>query len=92
LRGAFTVLAALAVVIGTTAALAAEKRTVRWVQSIYIDGKGDGLKHPEGVACRDDHFVVADTGNSRISPIRSRSSWIRRETSISWTEESVGSR
>jgi sugar lactone lactonase YvrE len=66
LRGAFTVLAALAVVIGTTAALAAEKRTVRWVQSIYIDGKGDGLKHPEGVACRDDHFVVADTGNSRI--------------------------
>jgi sugar lactone lactonase YvrE len=66
LRSAFSVLAALALVIGTTQALGAEKRKIKWVQSIYVDAKGDGLKYPEGVACRDDHFVVADTGNSRI--------------------------
>ena len=66
LRFAFSVLAALALVMGSTQALGAEKRKARWVQSIYMDAKGNGLKYPEGVACRDSYFVVADTGNSRI--------------------------
>ncbi len=34
--------------------------------SVYTDKVGMALKHPEGVACGDDSFIVADTGNSRI--------------------------
>ena len=71
MRRACIVLAALAIaasalVMGSTNALGAGKRKIRWVQSIYVDAKGNGLKHPEGVACRGDQLVVADTGNSRI--------------------------
>lgn len=66
LRCAFAGLAALALLLAATQALAAEKRKIKWVQSIYMDEKGNGLKHPEGVACRDDYFLVADTGNRRI--------------------------
>jgi sugar lactone lactonase YvrE len=39
---------------------------MKWITSIYTDANGVGLKHPEGVACRDDFVVVADTGNSRL--------------------------
>ena len=35
--------------------------------TVYADSADLALKHPEGVACGDDSFVVADTGNSRIS-------------------------
>lgn len=34
--------------------------------SVYDDEKGKGLNQPEGVACREDRLVVADTGNGRI--------------------------
>ena len=34
--------------------------------SVYIDSAGLPLSHPEGVACGDDYFIVADTENSRI--------------------------
>ena len=47
-------------------ASAADKRRFRWVRSVYVDAKGVGLKYPEGVACTNDQFVVADTGNSRL--------------------------
>jgi len=39
---------------------------LKWVTSIYIDGDGASLKNPEGVACTDDHLLVADTGNNRL--------------------------
>ena len=65
-RCAFAGLAALVFLLAAAQALAAEKRKIKWVQSIYMDEKGNGLKYPEGVACRDDYFVVADTGNRRI--------------------------
>jgi sugar lactone lactonase YvrE len=38
----------------------------KWVTSIYADGDGVGLKHPEGAVCGEDFVVVADTGNSRL--------------------------
>jgi len=34
--------------------------------SVYLDSAGLSLKHPEGVACADDFFIVADTGNSQL--------------------------
>ena len=39
---------------------------IKFVQSIYDDDKGTGLKYPEGVACTDEYFIVADTGNNRL--------------------------
>jgi sugar lactone lactonase YvrE len=63
---AFAGIAALAVVLGSGHALGADKSRLKWVRSIYFDAKGVGLKHPEGLACGDDYFVVADTGNRRL--------------------------
>ena len=34
--------------------------------SVYMDKTGVSLNRPEGVACSEKYFVVADTGNSRI--------------------------
>lgn len=39
---------------------------MKFVQAVYDDGKEAGLKHPEGVACTDEYFIVADTGNNRL--------------------------
>jgi hypothetical protein len=46
--------------------LRAEKRTIKWVATVYNDDKGIALKYPEGVACTDDYFIIADTGNGRL--------------------------
>jgi sugar lactone lactonase YvrE len=66
LTRAFAGIAALAVILGSGQAVGAGKSRLRWVRSIYIDAKGGGLKHPEGLACGDDFLVVADTGNERL--------------------------
>lgn len=50
----------------TTAAFAAEMVKLRTTAPIYLDGKGTGVKQPEGVGCGKSQLVVADTGNSRI--------------------------
>ncbi|MBE0574966.1 MAG: NHL repeat-containing protein [Desulfuromonadales bacterium] len=34
--------------------------------SVYIDNEEVSLNHPEGVACNETYFVVADTGNRRV--------------------------
>jgi sugar lactone lactonase YvrE len=41
---------------------------VRFVHAltVYADGQGESLNRPEGVACRDNVFVVADTVNGRL--------------------------
>jgi hypothetical protein len=40
---------------------------IKHMASIYSDGKNQGLKQPEGVACGKDSFlIVADTGNGRL--------------------------
>ena len=37
------------------------------ILSVYSDGKGEGLKQPEGVACNDKSILIAaDTGNGRL--------------------------
>jgi sugar lactone lactonase YvrE len=45
---------------------AAAPLKIKFVQSIYDDDKGTGLKYPEGVACTDEYFIIADTGNDRL--------------------------
>jgi hypothetical protein len=45
----------------------AETVKFRYLQSIYFDDKGGGIKQPEGVACNDKSFlVIGDTGNDRL--------------------------
>lgn len=53
----------LAAAIGSQAA---EPLKFRQVAPIYVDGKGAGIRQPEGVACRGNALVVADTGNGRL--------------------------
>ena len=45
---------------------AAEPLKFRQLAPIYVDGKGAGIRQPEGVACRGNALVVADTGNGRL--------------------------
>ena len=45
---------------------AAEPLKFRQMAPIYVDGKGAGIRQPEGVACRGNALVVADTGNGRL--------------------------
>jgi len=45
----------------------AETVKLRYLQSVYFDEKGGGLKQPEGVACNEKSLlVVGDTGNDRL--------------------------
>jgi sugar lactone lactonase YvrE len=53
----------LAVVAGSHAA---EPLKLKMMAPIYVDGKGAGIKQPEGVSCRGNALVVADTGNGRL--------------------------
>ena len=39
---------------------------LKYVHSVYDDEKETGLKHPAGVGCTDEYFIVADTGNNRL--------------------------
>ncbi len=45
---------------------AAEQVKFKQMAPIYVDGKGAGIRQPEGVACRGNALVVADTGNGRL--------------------------
>jgi hypothetical protein len=65
-RRALTIVAAAALLLGAAQAFGADKRKLRWVTSIYSDAKGIGIKYPEGVACGEKQFFVADTGNRRL--------------------------
>jgi DNA-binding beta-propeller fold protein YncE len=45
----------------------AETVKFKYLQSVYFDEKGGGLKQPEGVACDEKSLLVAgDTGNDRL--------------------------
>jgi sugar lactone lactonase YvrE len=45
---------------------AATPLKIKFIQSVYDDEKETSLKNPEGVACTDDYFIVADTGSNRL--------------------------
>jgi hypothetical protein len=44
----------------------AEAIKLKYAYTLYDDGKGNGLREPQGVACGTDSLVVADSGNARI--------------------------
>jgi hypothetical protein len=45
----------------------AETAKLRFLQSIYFDDKGGGIKQPEGLACNEKSMlVIGDTGNDRL--------------------------
>jgi len=67
LRRAITLLiVALVSFWGSEQAFGADATKVKWLTSIYIDGQGNQLRFPEGVACNEKYFFVADTGNTRL--------------------------
>jgi hypothetical protein len=47
-------------------AFGAEPVRMKYALSAYADEKGNGLNQPEGIGCRGDRLVVADTGNGRL--------------------------
>ena len=45
----------------------AETARLRYLLSVYLDDKGVGMKHPQGVACNSKSLlIVGDTGNDRL--------------------------
>jgi len=45
----------------------AETVKFKYLQSVYLDDRGGGIKQPEGVACNDKSvLVIGDTGNDRL--------------------------
>jgi len=45
----------------------AERTRLRFLTAISLDGKGVGMRQPEGVACNDKStLIVGDTGNDRL--------------------------
>jgi len=70
LRRAVVLFAALGLLLTSAQVSWGGQGKLKWLRSVYIDARGDGLKYPEGVACTDEVFVVADTGNSRILRFR----------------------
>lgn len=50
----------------TTQVFGAGLERVKFLHSLYDDGKDIGLNRPEGVACSDSLVIVADTGNNRL--------------------------
>lgn len=57
----------ISVLFFSTESFSAETVKFKYLQSIYVDDKGGGLKQPEGVACNEKSLlVVADSGNGRL--------------------------
>lgn len=61
-----TILSAAIVLAIGAGAYAAEPVKFKMMAPIYVDGKGAGIRQPEGVSCKGDSLLVADTGNGRI--------------------------
>jgi sugar lactone lactonase YvrE len=66
LRRAVVLFAALGLLLTSAQVSRGGQGKLKWLRSVYVDARGGGLKYPEGVACTDESFVVADTGNRRI--------------------------
>jgi hypothetical protein len=58
-------LAAMSLAI-SAGAHAAEQVKLKLMAPVYVDGKGAGIKQPEGVSCKGNSLLVADAGNGRL--------------------------
>ena len=70
MRRAVVLFAALGLLLTSAQVSWGGQGKLKWLRSVYIDAQGNGLKYPEGIACTDEEFVVADTGNSRVLRFR----------------------
>jgi DNA-binding beta-propeller fold protein YncE len=67
MRVLLRILLVLAISSFSAKSFSAETVKFRYLQSLYFDEKGGGLKQPEGVACNEKSLlVVGDTGNDRL--------------------------
>lgn len=56
----------LIILLGTLFAAPVMAAKIKHLSTQYADSAGVALKHPEGVACSEKSFIVADTGNSQV--------------------------
>ncbi|MDT8405435.1 NHL repeat-containing protein [Sulfuriflexus sp.] len=56
----------VAFLLGIMFAAPAAAAKIRHQGTVFVDNVDLALNHPEGVACSDNSFVVADTGNSQV--------------------------
>ncbi|WP_020675676.1 NHL repeat-containing protein [Geopsychrobacter electrodiphilus] len=68
--------------------LATETVKLKHIKSIYSDSAGVGLKYPEGVACNNTSFVVADTGNRQLVRFKLQDQTFSPESSMTLTDSS----
>jgi hypothetical protein len=67
MRVLLRILLVLAISSFSMKSFSAETAKFRYLQSVYFDEKGGGLKQPEGVACNEKFLlIVGDTGNDRL--------------------------
>jgi hypothetical protein len=61
------ILLAMTVLLLPVKSFSAETVKLKFLQSVYFDDRGGGIKQPEGVACNDKSvLVIGDTGNDRL--------------------------
>jgi len=64
---AYRIMLAFSIFLAPLNSFGAETIKFRYLQSIYFDDKGGGLKQSEGVACDEKSLlIVGDTGNDRL--------------------------
>lgn len=63
---AVLVSALLTLLLCTAGAYAAEPVKLKLMAPVSVDGKGAGIRQPEGVSCKGNSLIVADAGNGRI--------------------------
>jgi len=67
MRALLRILLVLAISSFPMKSFSAETVKFKYLQSIYFDDRGGGLKQPEGVACNEkSDVVIGDTGNDRL--------------------------
>ena len=67
MRVLFRILLVLAISSFPLKSFSAETAKFKYLQSIYFDDRGGGIKQPEGIACNEkSDLVIGDTGNDRL--------------------------
>ena len=56
----------IALLLGTLSVSPVAAAKIKHLSSVYVGSAGVALNHPEGVACSENSFIVADTGNSQV--------------------------
>ena len=66
MKNSAVVMVALLCCVLSAQASAVDRKSLKYLASLYTDTKSAPLKRPEGLTCNADSLFVADTGNNRI--------------------------